>query len=146
MRIISLTEKINRDQKIIWKWISDYGNIHRIHPALTHSYIVGDKQCGVGAIRVCEMPGKNFMKEQVVEWEEGRFFTIELIETSMPMKSARATIGINELAENLSELYMKVSYTPKFGVFGKIMDILVLQFMMKKMMEGIFKTLKKEIA
>ena len=92
MRIISLTEKINRDQKIIWKWISDYGNIHRIHPALTHSYIVGDKQCGVGAIRVCEMPGKNFMKEQVVEWEEGRFFTIELIETSMPMKSARATI------------------------------------------------------
>lgn len=142
-------EKIPQQQKIehpatnVWLWLKDYGNIHRIHPAIGKSHVEGEKSCGVGAVRRCEMRmGGFYLKEKVTDWKEGQSYTVDIYETSMPMmKRSLATFGVRALGHNASEVHMDIEYTTKYAVFGKMMDVLFMNFMMKTMMKGLFRKL-----
>jgi ribosome-associated toxin RatA of RatAB toxin-antitoxin module len=137
---IHLQQRLEHPASTVWLWIKDYGNIQRIHPMIGNARIEGEKECGVGAVRFCEMKmGGFYLKERVTDWKESQSYTVDIYETSMPlMKRSLATFGVRPSGSDSSEVYMDIEYTMKYGVLGKIMDVLFMNAMMKMMMKAMF--------
>lgn len=145
---IHLKQKMEHPAASVWLWLKDYGNIHRIHPMIGKARIEGDKSCGVGAVRLCEMKmGGFYLKEKVTDWKENQSYTVDIYETSMPMmKRSLATFGVRPLGSAASEVYMDIEYTTKYGMFGKVMDALFMNAMVKMMMKMMFSKLDKTLS
>lgn len=145
---VHITRTLHHSAASVWNWISDYGNIHRIHPALGRSWVEGERSCGVGAERVCEMKVGGFrLRERVTDWHENQSYTVDVYETSLPLVSrARATLGVRELGAATSVAYIHVRYETRYGVFGRIMDVLVLNLMMTAMMKLVLRKLERSLA
>jgi len=91
----------------LWAYLADFGNIHAFHPFLKGSQLTeGTRSCEVGGTRQCDMKDGNFLKERIVEWKEGSHYTVEIYETSLPLKKARATLGVRPLDDGGSAAYM----------------------------------------
>lgn len=123
----------------VWKQLADYEGIGKWNPNLNQSFLLNgsDKQ-GVGALRQCDLKdGKNWIRERVVEWKEGESYTVDIYEGTMPLKVAKATLGVKSLGNNQSEVFMEMEYTMKMGVVGAMMDVLMMRSMMKKNMDKV---------
>lgn len=144
---IHLTQKIEHPAASVWLWLKDYGNIHRIHPALGGSHVEGGQSSGVGAIRHCEMKmGGFYLKEKVTDWKEGQSYTVDIYDTSMPMmKRSLATLGVRALGNQACEVHMDIEYTTKYGAVGRLMDALFMNAMMKLMVRMLFRKLDKTL-
>lgn len=144
---VHLKQKMQHPATSVWLWLKDYGNIHRIHPAIGKSHVESKTSCGVGAVRHCEMKmGGFYLKERVTDWKENQSYTVDIFETSMPMmKRSVATFGVRPAGNNASEVYMDIEYTTKYGILGKVMDVVMMNAMMKMMMKMLFRKLDKTL-
>lgn len=99
---------------VLWKYLADFSNVYQFNPLLKHSKCINDSDNeGKGAERECYMLDGSYVKERVIEWEEGKFYTVEVFETTMPIKSARATLGVASIDKRLSNSYMHMEFEPK---------------------------------
>lgn len=56
------------------------------------------------------MGGFFYAKERVTDWKERQPFTVDIHETPMPMmKRSLATLGVRELGNQASEVYMDIA-------------------------------------
>lgn len=119
---IQIKRTIAAPADALWAYLADFSNIHAFHPLLKGSHFIdGASSCEVGATRQCDMKDGNFLKERVVEWQPGSHYTIEVYESSMPMKEATATLGVRPLDPTRSEAYMHLTITPKYRVMQPMM-------------------------
>lgn len=119
---LSVKRKINAPSGVLWSYLADYSNIHRFHPLLKGSnFIDGAHTCEIGSTRQCDMKDGSFIKERVIDWEEGSHYAIDVYETSMPIKDSNATLGVTPLGENETEAYMDIEMTPKYKILQPIM-------------------------
>lgn len=58
---------INAPAEAIWSVLGDIGSIADWNPGVEKSYLVGD-DTELGGRRRCELGGKNYLDEEVVEW------------------------------------------------------------------------------
>ena len=103
----------------VWKALADFGAIDRFHPGLTGSHLKGEQASGVGTIRQCYLSGGGHIIEKVIDWKEGESYTIEVTETSLPLKRARTTLSVVSTDANTSRVSMTIDYVPKHGAIGK---------------------------
>ena len=64
---------INAPVASVWEVLADIGSIADWNPGVVRLYVTGDRAGEVGAARHCDLGGKNYLDEEVVEWDEGRF-------------------------------------------------------------------------
>ena len=113
MKLI-IKKKINAPKNELWSYIADFSNIYRFHPLLSDSHFTnGSDSCEIGSTRQCNMKDGGFIKEKMVDLKQGSSYTITIEETSMPVKKAIVTMGVNELSKEKSEVYMHMDMTPK---------------------------------
>lgn len=147
MGSIAVNKKINYPASMVWSFIADYANIYKIHPLLTNSFInEGSMEKGLGAERTCQMPAGMNLVEEVIDWQEGESYTIRIVRTNMPIKTAQATIGVRSLRSNRAEIFFKMIYNVKWGILGKLMDVLMMRWMLLIMVGMLLNTLAKEVA
>ena len=72
----------------VWEVLADIGSIADWNPGVVRSYVTGDRAGEVGSARHCDLGGKNYLDEEVVEWEEGRLLTMRVVGSNMPFKTA----------------------------------------------------------
>jgi len=72
----------------VWEVLADIGFISKWNPGVHESYATSDETTGLGATRFCDLGGKNFVKEQVVEFETCRKLTMRVTGTNIPMEEA----------------------------------------------------------
>lgn len=110
---------------VLWKYLADFSNIYRFHPLLKKSKLIEDSCMeGKGAERQCFMLDGSYVKERVLAWEEGKFYTIEVFETTMPIKSARATLGVSSIDKCLSNAYMHMELEPKYKILQPVLYLM----------------------
>ena len=70
--MVKFTTDINIDAPVeeVWKVLADVGTISEWNPGVRESYTTSDDPSGLGATRFCDLGGKNFVNEQVVQWED----------------------------------------------------------------------------
>ena len=78
MAKITTRRTINAPASQVWEVIGNYHNPHVFHPFLESVEQLSEVDRGVGATRQCNLYNKSSIVEEVIEWEEGRSFTVVL--------------------------------------------------------------------
>lgn len=143
MPTIRVTQNTKASTQACWDLMADFGNIDFFNPNLSKSYLLSDdEQIGVGTQRQCDLSdGKNYIREEIVEWKPGEYYVINIYEGTMPIDNPVTKLGVIPSSNGGSRVYMEFSYTPRFGLVGKLMNVLMLKRMMtgmlKKVLEGL---------
>lgn len=113
--------RIEAPKERVWEVLSDLGSIYKWNPGITHSYTTSEAATGENAMRQCDLPGGGFLRERAFHWSEGEGFTIEIYETSLPMKES--FVDFRATAEGEATVVkLKMDYKLKFGPVGALLD------------------------
>jgi len=135
---------INASKDAVWDALADIGSIHEWNPGVVDSRLTTSGAVNVGARRRCELGGKNYLDEEVVEWAPGTALTMRIVATNLPFKTA----DIRFILETRdSETYVTVSpqYELKFGLLGALLDAVYVRFQYRRGMVNLLKGLKRHI-
>jgi len=111
---IKVKRIINAPKADLWEYVGDFANIYKFHPLLKASYFIqGSSTNDLGSVRQCDMKNGDYLKERVIEWDEGTKYTIAVDETSMPFENTEATIALRALDANKTEATMEINMEPK---------------------------------
>ena len=98
----------------------------------------------VGATRHCKLGGKNYLDEEVVVFEPGRQMTIRITDTNLPFASADIRFSL-EPHDGQIKVTVSPDYRLKFGLFGRILDNLMVRGQYRKGMQGLLQGLKNQV-
>jgi hypothetical protein len=122
---INLHRKIKAPKENIWELLADFSNIHRFHPLLKSSgFIEGSCLAEPGATRQCSMLDGSYLKERILEWEPGKYYKVEIYDTSMPVSHAETILGVAEMGTAESLVYMKIDLTPRFKILSPLLYVM----------------------
>ena len=136
------TLKVRVPKQKIWQVMEDFSSVEKFATTIKSSPIVGDINSGMGAKRLCTFNDGSSLVEEIVDFQDGQGFTMELSEYSLPLKSMQAEMKVTELDENSCEIYMSSDFVVKAGPLGWLMGQLIMQPVMK----GVFKKLMSGLA
>ena len=143
MTTVKATRTINAPSAKIWTVLSDFSNIQIFHPNVQDVDQLGEVDRGLGAARRCNFYGGGSAVEKIISWDDERqFFTCTVTEFAAPMLDVTAGMGVKKIDSNRSEVYIEMNYVPKWGILGKIMDVLVLRMAMRHTFNKVLKGLQ----
>ncbi len=123
MHTISVRKIINAPVDQVWESWDDYGNIFEFNPQIRSSHVLSSSKnkTGKGARRECNfVDGKNWVREEIVDYVSGQKMTINVYDGSMPLKSMVATIECRDIANSKTEVCMTATFEPKMGFVGQL--------------------------
>ncbi|WDE02461.1 SRPBCC family protein [Thalassomonas actiniarum] len=139
---IEQTIKVKVPAAKIWQVMGDFSSVEKFATTIKTSPIVNGINSGLGAKRLCTFNDGSSLVEEIIEFQEGQGFRMELSEFSLPLKNMYAEMRVKEIDANSSELYMSSDFVVKAGPLGWLMGFLV----MGPMMKGVFKKLMSGLA
>ena len=143
---ITLKRTVDTPIERVWEVLSDFGEIHRFHPGVKSSPITdGTPSSGVGAERVCHLYDGNHLTERVTESVDQRKLAIDVVDSSMPMKTANGTFEVQTAADGKTEVSLTMAYKLKFGPLGAVMDKLVLEKSMTRSLDALLAGLDQHL-
>ncbi len=144
MSIVEVSRDIPLPTADVWTALADISGVHRFHPSVSRSALLGEQPQGIGARRTCEFYDGNRIEEEVVRWEEGRSMEVEITAGSMPLTRARARLEL-EPRLNGSRVVMRMDYTPKWGPLGKLMDVMMMRERFRATLAGVLEGLQTHL-
>jgi len=134
MASVRVTQTSTAKSQTCWNLLADFDNMEFFNPGITKSYYMNEtKEVGVGTKRHCDLvDGKNFVREEIIEWKVGEYFMVDIYETSLPVSNSSTKFGILPIATSGSTVYIEYTYTPPFGPLGGLMNILFLKNYLSK--------------
>lgn len=143
MSTFSTKINIEAPSNRVWEVLADIGNIYIWNPGVVHSHATNDHK-GIGARRHCDLGGKNYLDEDIVECEENKRLTMRITKTNLPFKSADIRFTL-ETENNNTIVTVSPIYELKFGVVGKLLDLFFVRRTYVKGMNSLLKGLKKHV-
>ncbi len=125
----------------VWDVLADIGNIYSWNPGVVHSEQTTPGEVAVGACRRCNLGGKNYLDEEVIEFERPHKLTIRITDTNLPFKTADIRFSLEPHGDGT---IVKVSpkYQLKFGWLGKVLDLVMVRSQYRKGMRDLLRGLK----
>jgi ligand-binding SRPBCC domain-containing protein len=140
---------INAPVAAVWNRLAgDIGTIAEWNPGVKESYVLaGAESSGLGAQRYCGLGGNNFLKEDVVAFQEEQAITFRITETNMPFARADIRFTLSPVAESNTATKVTVSpdYKLKYGFVGELVDALMVKSTYRKGMAGLLAGLKEDV-
>ncbi len=113
--------RIKAPKERVWEVLSDLGAIYKWNPGIAHSYTTSEVATGENAMRQCDLPDGGFLRERAFNWSEGEGFTIEVYETSLPLKESFVDFRATPEGEG-TVVNLRMDYKLKFGPVGVLLD------------------------
>jgi ribosome-associated toxin RatA of RatAB toxin-antitoxin module len=118
---------INAPIEKIWEALSDIEMLDKYDPTVKKSTAVSQVKSGIGAKRKVNMKdGKNWFEEQCTAWKPKEALTYELTACSFPVHQLKHSYTFKEVG-NQTIVKQVMHYTVKFGLLGKLLDILMIR-------------------
>ena len=143
MGTLKVEREISADANSVWALLQDFPHIDAFNPNLSRSsHIGGTPVEGIGAERRCELKdGRNWIDERVIDWRPGQSYTVEIFAGTMPIRDVRTTLAVAPDGAG-SRAVMQISYTPKLGILGQLLDRLMLRRKMRGLMHKVLEGLE----
>jgi hypothetical protein len=141
---IKVKRKIEASQSELWKYLGDYANISKFHPLLKGSHATENPTCEVGGTRQCDMKNGDYLKERITEWKEGEKYSIEIYETNMPVKNARASLGLKRVSDNQTIAYMHLEMKAKYKIMTPVLYLMFKFHAAPGILKGLDKVVNEE--
>ncbi len=123
MASVTVSKLVQAPIADVWSSWDDFANIAKFNPNLNGSYLLQNSVAtGVGAQRQCDLAdGKNYIRERIIDYTTEKLIVVDIYEGTLPLKSAKATFTFWEAAAAKTEVNMTMEFTPKYGLFGRLM-------------------------
>ncbi len=128
----------------VWDSLADIGNIYVWNPGVVHSEQTTLGDVDMGACRRCELGGKNYLIEEVVEFERPYKLTMRITETNLPFKTADIRFWIEPKGDE-SRVTVSPTYQLKFGPLGRFLDWVMVRAVYRKGMRDLLRGLKEHV-
>ena len=129
----------------MWNVLADIGAICRWNPGVIDSRTTTTGEIGLGSGRRCELGGKNYLDEEVVEWKLSEALTVRVVSTNLPFKTADIRFTLHEERENETTVTVSPSYQLKFGLLGDLLDLVFARSRYRKGMVSLLAGLKRHV-
>jgi len=136
------TLKVNVPADKVWQVLEDYSGIEKFAMTIKSSACVNDISSGLGAKRSCTFNDDSSLVEEIIEYQVGQGYTMDISNHSMPLKSMQSEMKVTAIDENSSEIYMSADFVVKGGPLGWVMG----QLIMRPVMKSIFKKVMTGLA
>ena len=143
MRTFNEDILINAPAEKVWAILSDIGSIYEWNPGVIKSYKTSEND-GLGSSRHCDLKGKSYLKETVVNWILNEAITMRITETDLPFQSADIRFTLKKESDD-TRVYVSPAYKLKYGILGEILDKLFVYKTYRKGMQALLKGLKKKV-
>jgi len=133
--------RIDAPVDAVWRAIADLAAVDKFNPLVASARYISQQREGVGAARHCELKPKGWVEERVWEWTPPRALGLEVSASEYPVvfMSWRTELAPEGTATLMTQV---MSYKVKFGVFGALLDALVMRRMLDRSIRKIFAGLK----
>ncbi len=128
----------------VWAALADIGSIHVWNPGVEDSHTTSTADSGLGATRHCDLGGKNYLHEEVVEFDQGRRLTMRITDTNMPFDHADIRFRLRPDGD-ATHVSVSPVYRLKFGPIGALMDRLFVRRTYTKGMKALLRGLKRHV-
>lgn len=146
MAAITVSRELASPVPQVWSTLADFGGVHRFSPGVESSPInEGTPASGVGAERTCHLYDGNHIQERVIESVVNERLSIEVFDTSMPIKSADASITLEPTTSGGTRVTMAMEYVVKFGPLGVVMDALMMKRTMTTSLDRLLAGLERHV-
>ena len=146
MPTVRATLAINASSAKIWAVLSDFSNIQIFHPSVLDVDQLSQVDRGLGAERRCNFYSGDSVVEKIISWDdEQQFYTCTVTEIAAPIRDVTAGMRVNIIDSHHSEVQLEMTYAPKWGIFGKILDVLMLRIVMRSTFNKVLKGLKHHV-
>ncbi|MFV1997370.1 MAG: SRPBCC family protein [Acidiferrobacterales bacterium] len=147
MSEVTVSQTIHSPLQATWAtFAEDFGGIYKYNPRVKHSPLTSSITSGLGATRRCEFHDNSTLNEKIVGWEKEKELRVQLIDAAMPLKDIEATIRFQAIDDRSSKVAFTMSYTPKFGPLGWVMDRVMIRMMMRKIIKEMLDGLDRHLA
>ncbi len=141
-----LTRTINAPSSKIWAAVSDFSNIQMFHPNVKDVDQLSEADRGLGAARRCNFYSGGSAVEKIISWDDERqFFTCTVTEIAAPILDVTAGMRVEKLDSHRSKVHIEMNYVPQWGIFGKILNVLVMRFAMQSTFNKVLKGLELHV-
>jgi carbon monoxide dehydrogenase subunit G len=128
----------------VWEALADIGSISKWNPGVHESHGTSDETTGLGATRFCDLGGKNYLNEQVVDFETCHKLTMRITDTNMPFEKADIHFTLEADGDN-TRVTCAPAYTLKYGPMGALMDRFYVRGTYEKGMQRLLRGLKEHV-
>jgi len=133
--------KINAPVEKVWQVLADLEQVQYYNPLVARTRYISPNREGVGAARHCDFKPKGFSNERVTEWAPNQLLGMEIIESSFPMRYTRWKTYLTKDGFG-TRVIQDLEYEVKFGLLGKLLDVLFMRRKYGTVLAGIFNGLK----
>lgn len=146
MNQLSATQIVRAPIAKVWETLADVGSIADWHPGVANSPVLTEHRSGMGAARRVELYDGSTVVETVSALEEGRSVTVTMSDHSMPLSMGEATFSIEADGEDRTRVTMTLAYGMKFGPLGWLLNAVMLQGIMSKLLVSVLAGLDHHLA
>ncbi|MBI1342422.1 MAG: hypothetical protein GC171_05745 [Terrimonas sp.] len=114
---------ISASPEEIWNVLADPARLDQYDPVTKKSELISKIANGLGAERKCET-ATGWFKDKITEFQPYDRLTFTLTGCNQPMKSLLHSYTLKKVG-NQTEVSQVMKYTMKFGLIGKLMDVLI---------------------
>lgn len=135
---------INAPKDAVWNVLADIGSIHHWNPGVVDSRATSDGAVGLGSARRCELGGKNYLDEEVVEWVPKETLTLRIVATNLPFKTADIRFTLEAHGDE-TLVAVSPTYQLKFGLLGALLDAVFVRSQYRRGMVNLLRGLKQHV-
>ncbi|SRR6266496_3065298 len=118
---------VNASIDKIWAMLTDLELLDKYDPTVKKSTLISPEKTGVGAKRkVSMLDGKNWFDEKVIVFKPNQALTYQLTECSFPIKGLKHSYSFERIG-NQTKVKQVMEYTVKFGLFGRLLDNMIIR-------------------
>lgn len=142
MRALTQAIKINASQQRVWETLADFGTVSDWAPYMKSSHLIGETRSAEGMRRgMLHSWGFRF-EETITRWDHGEGFSFTVDRAPFPMKEVRESWRIGR-QDGFSIVTTSVTYEMKLGLIGRLLDWLLVRFVVQREMRAGLNGLKE---
>ena len=118
---------INAPIEKIWTALTEIDLLDKYDPTVKTSSAITSVKSGIGANRKVDiLDGKNWFEEKITEYKTNEALTYELTACSFPVHKLKHSYSIEKIGNQI-RVQQVMDYTVKFGLFGKVLDAMMIR-------------------
>lgn len=111
----------------IWEVLASPELLDQYDPTVRKSSLISKERTSLGAKRRVDMlDGKNWFEEKITVYKPNEALTYELTACSFPIHTLKHSYSFQKLGEQ-TKVSQVMEYTVKFGLFGRLLDVLMIR-------------------
>lgn len=118
---------VNASIDKVWTILTDLERLEQYDPTVKKSTKLSSEKTGIGAKRkVLMLDGKNWFEEKVTVFQPNEALTFQLTDCSFPIDGLKHSYSFEKIG-NQTKVKQVMEYTVKFGLFGRILDRIMIR-------------------